>query len=180
MESFTDCPKPLQSIQHFTTSSCKITQNNYVKLTAKYIVLTCMGLSLERLLKSKDNTCSPQWKHVERQNCTSWLDIQCTIKEYNLPCFDQFYSLSFEIGIIYVVSFFPASLMWEVQTIKDTSVGGALQHKRRIFRRETNLILAPSPNYPRPNISLSWRRFAIFCHTSPESLNSTTQLHCMR
>ena len=122
-----------------------------------------MGLSLERSLKNKDKTCSPPWKHIARGYVAHkiapavWTFDAPSKKKQSVSFFSTSISSTFlqNWSIMYVASFFPPSLMCEVQSTIDTTVGGAGPHRTRIFKRGIRLIVAPSPNHPRPNTSAS-------------------------
>ncbi len=62
----------------------------------------------------------------------------------------------------------------------DATVGGALPHSSRMFKRVILFTVILSPNHPRPNTSTSWRSLVVFCCMSPDSSNSTIHIHCVR
>ncbi len=129
-----------------------------------------MGLRLERSLKDKDKTYSPQWKQIvwgqvmHKMAPTVWTFDAPLKKKQSVSFLLMSFSSTFlqNWSIIYVASFFPPSLRCEVQSSMDTTVGGAFPHRTRIFKRGICCIVAPSPNHPRPSTSVSCSCFEMF------------------
>ncbi len=129
-----------------------------------------MGLSLERLLENKDKKCSPPWNHI------AWgyfeHKIAAAVWIFNAPSKKKKILIFLSTSIlstflqnwskIYVASFFPPSLMCEVQSTMDTSIGGAFPHRTRMFKRGIIFIVAPSCNHTRLNPSTSCSNFEMF------------------
>ncbi len=149
--------------------------------------LSCVGLSLERLLKimTRHAPLHENTLHEGRcaQDLTSSLDHWCTIQEETTSWLSVLIIfLHFSLKLLHYICciFLPSITLCVVQSTMDTTVGGACMQRTRMFKRGICLIVAPSPNHPRPNNSTSWEVVPCFCHMSPKNLNWTIQFHYVR
>ncbi len=155
------------------------------KQASKNMELTCMGWSLERLPKNKDKTCSLPWKHIAQGYVAHkiaqevWTFDALSKKKQSVSFLSMSISSTFlgNWSIIYVAFFFPPSLMCEMQSTIDTTVGGAFPHRRRMFKRGMRFIVAPYPNYPKPKNSAYWSNIEMLSYiTWKFKLNSSPSL----
>ncbi len=118
------------------------------------------GEAFENQRQDLINSMKAHWSRVRcAQDLARILKIWCSIKKKN-PIIFWSWSISFTFlknwSITYVASFFPLSLLFEVQSTIEKTFGWAFPHRKRIFRRCIQIIAAPSPSHPRPNTSTSW------------------------